>query len=404
VIFSFANKSMDETFKECRLLGILAVGKTVYILLIVIVLRIFPDPDFIQSAAIYKHWPREGGFVFSSHFATWDTAHYLYLSEIGYAKTRSSCAFFPLWPILVRYFSVITSSNHLISGLLLSNIFSLVAWFMFHSNVAKQLGESVANWSLVFLALFPGSLFYQFHYTESLFFLLIMVLWWGLEEKRYGWAWIGALCLPLTRGVGVFAVLPIAAHALKHTINWRNQQVFNRNSTDRHQIITFPIRPVLLLTAPLIGWAGYLILIWHWTGNPFEGFEAQNYWGVHSISNLWNFPKFILGFFTPTQWHEFSGSALDRCTFFLIFDCLIIIWRFDKKLLIWTYILGILPAMSGTFTSFTRFASCVFPMFIALGVIFGKPERSVARWSLLLVFGLLHIVLLWRFVNFRWAG
>jgi hypothetical protein len=72
--------------------------------------------------------------------------------------------------------------------------------------------------------------------------------------------------------------------------------------------------------------------------------------------------------------------------------------------MVWIYVLGILPAMSGTFTSYTRFASCAFPMFIALGVFLGRPERRFLRWATVWIFATLHAVLLWRFVNFRWAG
>ena len=42
-----------------------------------------------------------------------------------------------------------------------------------------------------------------------------LVLWWGLEERRYGWAWLAAGLLPLTRGIGAFAVLPIAWHVMQ---------------------------------------------------------------------------------------------------------------------------------------------------------------------------------------------
>ena len=158
------------------------------------------------------------------------------------------------------------------------------------------------------------------------------------------------------------------------------------------------------MVLPLLGWAAYLALMGTWTGNPFEGFVAQRQWGVHAIGNLWNVPKFILGFFTPTEWHTFRGSLLDRCVFVLLLYCLPLLWRLDKGLLVWAYSLGVLPAMSGTFTSFTRFASCAFPMFIALGVFLGRPERRFLSRATVVIFATLHAVLLWRFVNFRWAG
>jgi hypothetical protein len=155
---------------------------------------------------------------------------------------------------------------------------------------------------------------------------------------------------------------------------------------------------------PLGGLGCYMGLMWHWAGSPFEGFAAQQYWGVHSISNLWNMPKFVIGLFNPTTWHEFTGSLMDRCVFILLLYCLPVIWRLGKDLFVWTLVLGVVPAMSGTFTSFTRFASCVLPMFIALAVLLSKPERRWLRFTTVTVFAGLHVVLLWRFVNFRWAG
>ena len=51
-------------------------------------------------------------------------------------------------------------------------------------------------------------------------------------------------------------------------------------------------------------------------------------------------------------------------------------WRLGKDLLVWTYVLGIMPAMSGAFISFTRYESPAFPMFIALAVFFVGTKRS----------------------------
>ncbi len=443
----------------------------------------FDTGKFYAQAAVAR-WPREGDPVFASHFGTWDAAHYLFLGEEGYQPGMPSCAFYPLWPLLVSGASGLTGGSQMWGGLMLSNVISLAAWVLFYQLAAQRWGQRAGNWSLAFLLAFPGSLFFQFNYTESLFLLLVMGLWYGLEKRRYGVAALAAGLLPLTRAVGVFAVLPIAWHALRET-GWlrqgdsrrqigggerkeedgglstedgrrkaedrelgpqssglraevgsgstesrpttldcgRRKADFGFGNQERQKVpeslsskfkisdCGFRWSPWLLLAAPLIGWGCYLALMWHWTGNPFEGFEAQKHWGVHSVWNLVNVPKFVIGFFTPTQWHAFTGSLLDRCVFVLLLYTLPVLWRLDKGLLVWTYWLGILPAMSGTFTSYSRFASCAFPMFIALGAFLSpKMEDGSSkmgawlRWGLLAVFAVLHVVLVWRFVNFRWAG
>lgn len=446
---------------SCRLrlrlvLGLLLL-KLGYFGLLCGALLLWNDFDVDKFQTMMARWPRSGPPLFAGRFATWDSAHYLYLSEVGYRHGARSCAFYPLWPLLVRWCSPLFGGSHVLTGTILANVISLAAWVLFYQLVARRWGEPAAKWSLVFLIAFPGALFFQFNYTESLFLLLTLALWWALTEQRFGWSWITASLLPLTRGVGAFAVLPIAWYALEPAwpalrarfrrllgpwaglprgITHPGPLAFGRGegeaspgsgmaqitdcSTSQGGAGVVPLAAAScgawwgalkavvgrgrLLCAPVLGWALYLALMWHWTGNPFEGMQAQKYWGVHSISNLWNVPKFVVGLFTPTEWHEFRGSVLDRCVFILLLDCLPVLWRLDKELLVWIYMLGILPAMSGTFTSFTRFASCAFPLFIALGVFLGNRQWRWPRYGLLAVFVVLHLALLWRFVNFRWAG
>jgi hypothetical protein len=402
-----------------RIVPWLALIKVVYLATVSVAVNWWPHFDEEQAewidavwfAAATAPWAGEKPSTFARHFATWDAEHYLYLSEIGYSPTARSRAFYPLWPLAVSWFSLLTGGNHLVAGMVLSNLFSLAGWAIFYHVCARRFGERVAFLGLVLLIIFPGSLFYQFIYSESLFFLLLMLLWLGLEQGRFGLAWIAAFLLPLTRAVGLFALLPLAWYWLmRRPWRWLERWQWLKVERQRHvsgrsDATTNPRwQETALLAAPLLGWAVYLGLMWFWTGNPFEGMKAQKYWGAHSISNLWDLPKFVIGFLDPTTWHGFKGSVLDRCAFLLLLYTLPVIWRLGKGMCLWTYVLGVLPAMSGTFTSFIRFESCVFPLFIALAAFFSGLKR---KWPLALFAtssAILHIVLLWRFVNFRWAG
>src|SRR6185369_16249044 len=392
----------------------LLLTKAIYLTLVYAAISMWPSMDETYRSTI--HWPRESEPVLGSHFATWDGSHYLYLSEIGYSKGAPACAFYPLWPLTIRWFSVFTGGSHLIAGILLANVFSLVAWMIFYHVVSERFGEPVALWSLVLLIAFPGSLFYQFIYTEPIFFLLVMLLWFGLEKERYDVAWIAACLLPLCRPSGIFCLLPIAWHLLtKRPLPWfrriqgwwfrrrgkasPGQALANSSVKAQNAVHSYS-----LLLAPLLGWAAYFELMESWTGNPFEGFQAQRYWGIHSITNLINVPKFLLGLFTPTEIHAYTGSMLDRFIFIVLLYTLPLIWRLGKDLLVWTYLLAIVPAMSGTFTSFTRYESPAFPMFIALAVFFVGRKRRWPLIAFLILSAVLHGILVWRFVNFRWAG
>ena len=198
-----------------RILIWLLLFKLGYLLAVFLAVRSWPALDSEVFERVHQHWPRQGGPVFATHFATWDTAHYLYLSEVGYSAGVPSCAFYPLWPLLIRAFAVCTGGNHLVSGLILANLFSLAGWWLFYFLVCKRFGARAATFGLLFLLVFPGSLFFQFPYSESLFFLLLMLLWLGLETDCSFVLLGSAFLLPMTRAIGVFCLVPIAWHFLR---------------------------------------------------------------------------------------------------------------------------------------------------------------------------------------------
>ncbi|MCL4789790.1 MAG: hypothetical protein KJ070_23930 [Verrucomicrobia bacterium] len=360
----------------------------------------------------------------TAEFRAKDGSHYLHLSEAGYSAGDVSCAFYPLWPLLIRWFSIFTCGSHLLSGLLLANSLSLVAVLMFFRMIRSRLGDATAWWSLVFLLLFPGAIFFQLVYTEGLFLLLAMMLCRGLERRRYALGIVAAFLLPLTKAVGVFCIFPILWHLCIESPSMRQWLVslargnaltrkFISHSGQAQQAGDLPRADatrateglgILLLLAPLLGWSTYFLLMWNWTGNPFEGFEAQKHWGVQSVGNLFNLPKFVIGFFSPTVWHAFKDSAFDRLAFILLIWFLPVIWRLDKGWFLWAVVLGVVPAVSGTFTSYARFESVVFPLFVALGVFLGRHEWRLLRWAVLFLFTAGHVFLVRRFVTHGWLG
>ncbi|MCX6862811.1 MAG: hypothetical protein NT050_07920 [Verrucomicrobia bacterium] len=68
------------------------------------------------------------------------------------------------------------------------------------------------------------------------------------------------------------------------------------------------------------------------------------------------------------------------------------------------YVLGILPAMSGAFTSYIRCSGMAFPIFLAWSApAISRPLRLL-RWIGRAVLGVLHLHLTRNFVLSRWAG
>lgn len=144
--------------------------------------------------------------------------------------------------------------------------------------------------------------------------------------------------------------------------------------------------------------------MWAWTGNPLEGIHAQRHWGRHALENLVDLPRFVAELLQPTCWHGFSGSVLDRVMFVALAYTMPWMWRRSRTWALWALVLGVLPAMSGGFTSFTRYGAVVIPMFWAWGE--GMARAGGVGWKGWVVAGLacMQAVLLWRHVNYAWAG
>ena len=122
-------------------------------------------PTFFDEAGYLKrfHWPPDEEPNWSWRLKTWDGAHYLYLSEEGYARSGASAAFYPLWPSLIRLVRPLVGSS-LAAALLLANLFSVVGLVLLHRLVARIGGRRAADASLLFAITYPGALYFCFGY------------------------------------------------------------------------------------------------------------------------------------------------------------------------------------------------------------------------------------------------
>jgi hypothetical protein len=414
--------------KYTRVFLALLAYKVIYLIAIAAALLIHPESiheNMFHSDRVVAT-PDEH-LTFGCHFASWDAEHYLYIAAHGYEAGASRCAYYPLFPLMIRYFSMITGVSQLISGMILANVFSLAGWCLFFIIVCRRLGESTGKLALVLLVTFPGALFFQFVYSESLFFLLLMLLVLGLEKDRFGLTFLAAFLLPLTRAVGIFCIFPLFWHVMTNSlpslwerlngqIRWsRGNNGVGELAQARQHMKAVTLRNhfifAWLLLAPICGCTGYLMLMQKWTGNAFESVEAQKQIGFQSFANIFNVSGFLTTFYSAPNYGDAGSSFcrtsfIDRVFFVLLLYSIPTIWRLEKSWLLWALFLGVVPAMSGMYISYTRFASVVFPLFVALAVYFNRPGRlfRCLRWIVVATLGILQIILTWRFVNYRWAG
>jgi Mannosyltransferase (PIG-V) len=177
-------------------------------------------------------------------------------------------AFFPLYPLVTRAFSILTFGNIAIAGVLVANLAFVAALAVLYRLSILHLDHDRAVRSLAFVALAPGAVAFAMAYTDSLFLLLAAGAFLAAEQRRW---WLMALLYglaTLTRLQGILLGLPLAiliVDASTPTAGWRS---------------------VLAWRTPRLGWlaagplafglfAAYLGATF---GDPLGMFTAQKAW------------------------------------------------------------------------------------------------------------------------------
>ncbi len=383
------NTGRAAILASLRLLLPLVVLKLFLLALVIYSLRLFP---LIFSEENYRanfHWPMNAPSEPSRMYRTWDSEHFIYLSEEGYHAGEPSIAHFPLWPLCIRTGAPLFAGNHFHSALVLANLLSLLALVALHHLIRVREGEGRASAALLVLIAFPGALFYLFPYSESLF-LFLAVLFFLLSDRQI---WLGAaVCaflLPLAREVGVFILLPIV-HLLVE--RWRNNGRLGW-------------RDLVLMGAPLAGLAVYFLGMSLATGDAFAGLRARvDLLSERGAAPLLDPAAFVNALLDGHSLHEPHGSLLDRVMFLLFVASLPLRWRKDRRFFWYAVPLGIAPLLGSGFLSMTRHLAPAFPVLVLWGDWLCGESRLAWRVLGAACLAAVQLLLLIRHVNFLWAG
>lgn len=302
------------------------------------------------------HWPPDAVPDALSIYKTWDGNHYLFLIEQGYRPGAMSNAFYPLWPLLVRLVVPLFGGKPLLCGIVLSNLFSIAAFVMFYSWVEKRFDARVALYALLGLMTYPGAMFFQFMYSESLFLFLLILFVVSLESSQKVGIMLTGLLLPLSRPVGIL-VLPYLAYR-------------------SYRLPASRLTKAVWLLSPCVGFAAYLLFMRWQTGDYFAGFAAQKSFVAQSaLAELLNVRDFVNSLFNFGVWHGFFDSRLDRAFFIAFVVACAGLARLDPSLLLLAIPLGLIPALGVSFMAYSRYLAVVFPVFLFYGYVLARLSR-----------------------------
>jgi hypothetical protein len=204
-------------------------------------------------------------------WARWDSDWYLRIAESGYRWPSSTPAFFPLYPAVVAGLGRVLGGQFLLAGLLVSLAAGAAAFSLLYDLVRVRLGPLDARRTVLYLALFPTSLFLGAVYGEALFLLLALATFALAERGRLGWASVVAGLALLTRAQGL-ALLPALA-----LFAWRAER---------------RPRSLWVLAVPVALFSLFPLVLELWIGHGLAFLDAQRIWD-RSLAPLGPFGGFV---------------------------------------------------------------------------------------------------------------
>ena len=189
--------------------------------------------------------------------ARWDSDWYLRIAESGYRWPSSTPAFFPLYPALVAALGRVLGDRFLVAGVLVALAAAAASFVLLYDVVRLRLGEADARRAVLYLAVFPTSLFLGVVYGEGLFLALAIGTFALAERGRLGWAAVVAGLAMLTRAQGLALLPALALYA------WR---------TERR------LRAFATLAVPVALFLAYPLVLEVWIGHGLAFLDAQRVW------------------------------------------------------------------------------------------------------------------------------
>lgn len=145
------------------------------------------------SGALFGSWLR------------WDGGFYYWLTTEGYTATPTISAFWPLYPLLAKFFTFF-GIHPLIALLLVSNLAFLAALVIFLEEVKDQFGASTMLISGLVALAFPGTFFFYAPFPMSLALLLVLL---SYRLARQG-KWLASAIPALLSGLTHPTVIPFS--------------------------------------------------------------------------------------------------------------------------------------------------------------------------------------------------
>ena len=298
-------------------------------------------------------------------FAAWDSGWYWDIATRGYyfrADGQSSVAFFPLYPMLMRLAAAPFGGGAQatwIAGIVVAFVAYVCALVAVHQLATRITGSrEAARRTILYIVVFPWSLFLARVYSESVFLLTSVLAVSAAYDRRWWRAGVWGALATLTRPNGILIALPLALFAL----------------AERRDLRSVASRAMALTPIPL-AFAGFCAYVYALSGDPLGWMAAQSHWGYSLGHPPWQQLQRVVGAFIEHGAYDYFFATkaapfeLLQASTALAFVALVptIFRRLGAAMGAYVLVSLLVPLSSNTLEGLGRYASVLFPAFIAVG-------------------------------------
>lgn len=314
-----------------------------------------------------------------------DGIHYIAIAKNSYGHLQQ--AFFPLYPMTIRYANTLFANPYL-SGIFISSISFVLSLVVFKKLIALDYSDQIVRHTLLSLIFFPTSFFFSFVYTEGLFFLLILISLYLARTNRWWLAGaVGALA-SYTRFIGIFLIPALLVEAyLQKRLNLKN---------------------ILAIGLVIVGLGLFMNYLGGSVGDPLAFIHVQKYFGQGRSDSIILWPQVVWRYLkmvaTVNQSDPLYLTIIFEFGVSLLFSVLTFfsVLRVRASYALFGLLAYITPTLTGSFTSMPRYVLVCFSSFVLLGQILSKHRW--ARLIYILSSVILMAIFLTLFVRGYWVA
>ncbi len=342
--------------------------------------RLNLSPDTAYTWIMPNEFPTDQSWNLVDMRNRWDAFWYLDVVDNGYHlnndNTLSNAVFFPLYPALIKVVGTILLGQYALAGWLVSMACLVLAVTYFYRLLREFHPDIEPEWPIFFMLAFPTAFFFTVIYTESIFLLLTLAVFYYSFKGRFATAGLVAFAGAMTHSNGLFFALPILWEM------WRTKGF--------RELLTLRAWPVVM--APL-GTFAFVLFDYIKFGDPMLFFKIQSAWGRSFHINWEHFSLF--------SHPSIVNMGLDIFFALFIIGATVAVWRTLSPLYAVFIALTVFAALSsGTLMSIGRYSLVMFPVYILLARIKSPLFRPAWIFASTLFLALYTVL----FVNNYWAG